>query len=209
MSRDLSTSTLENIEAPVVKPFFAVELNFSSETIRMWTGQGTLVLDDGTQWFGLGQLLNISSIEETSEMAVKGATVSLSGIPSEILSLALSEPYQGRVCKIYFGTMSTGGALVQQSGSYILMQDGSKILVQTGEKGFNELFSGYMDQMNIEEGSDTSTIEMSVENKLIDLERSRVARYTSGYQKSVYPNDLGLDFIEDLQDKQIPWGRKV
>ena len=209
MSRDLSTSTLENIEAPVVKPFFAVELNFSSETIRMWTGQGTLVLDDGTQWFGLGQLLNISSIEETSEMAVKGATVSLSGIPSEILSLALSEPYQGRVCKIYFGTMSTGGALVQQSGSYILMQDGSKILVQTGEKGFNELFSGYMDQMNIEEGSDTSTIEMSVENKLIDLERARVARYTSGYQKSVYPNDLGLDFIEDLQDKQIPWGRKV
>ena len=209
MSRDLSTSTLENIEAPVVKPFFAVELNFSSETIRMWTGQGTLVLDDGTQWFGLGQLLNISSIEETSEMAVKGATVSLSGIPSEILSLALSEPYQGRVCKIYFGTLSTGGALVQQSGSYILMQDGSKILVETGEKGFNELFSGYMDQMNIEEGSDTSTIEMSVENKLIDLERARVARYTSGYQKSVYPNDLGLDFIEDLQDKQIPWGRKA
>ena len=207
MSRDLSTSTLENIEAPVVKPFFAVELNFSSETIRMWTGQGTLVLDDGTQWFGLGQLLNISSIEETSEMAVKGATVSLSGIPSEILSLALSEPYQGRVCKIYFGTLSTGGALVQQSGSYILMQDGSKILVQTGEKGFNELFSGYMDQMNIEEGSDTSTIEMSVENKLIDLERARVARYTSGYQKSVYPNDLGLDFIEDLQDRQISWGR--
>ena len=88
------------------------------------------------------------------------------------------------------------------------MQDGSKILVETGEKGFNELFSGYMDQMNIEEGSDTSTIEMSVENKLIDLERARVARYTSGYQKSVYPNDLGLDFIEDLQDKQIPWGRK-
>ena len=209
MSRDLSPTTLENIEAPVVKPFFAVELNFLSDTIRMWTGQGTLVLDDGTQWFGLGQLLNISSIEETSEMAVKGATVSLSGIPSEILSLALSEPYQGRVCKIYFGTLSTGGALVQQSGSYILMQDGSKILVQTGEKGFNELFSGYMDQMNIEEGSDTSTIEMSVENKLIDLERARVARYTSGYQKSVYPNDLGLDFIEDLQDKQIPWGRKA
>ena len=112
MSRDLSPTTLENIEAPVVKPFFAVELNFSSDTIRMWTGQGTLVLDDGTQWFGLGQLLNISSIEETSEMAVKGATVSLSGIPSEILSLALSEPYQGRVCNIYFGTLSTGGVVL-------------------------------------------------------------------------------------------------
>lgn len=206
MSRELSPNTIENIDGDTVYPFFATELNFSSETIRMWTGQGTLVLDDGTEWFGLGQLLNISSIEETSEMAVKGATISLSGIPSELLSLALSEPYQGRVAKIYFGTFSKG-SLLQQSGSYILLQDGSKINLQDGSKGFNELFSGYMDQMNIEESGDTATIEMMVENKLIDLERARVARFTSGYQKSVYPGDLGMDFIEDLQDKKISWGR--
>ena len=208
MSRELSPNTIENIEGDIVYPFFATELNFSSKTIRMWTGQGTLVLDNGTEWFGLGQLLNISSIEETSEMAVKGATVGLSGIPSELLSLALSEPYQGRVAKIYFGTFSYG-SLLQQSGSYILQQDGSRINLQEGSKGFNELFSGYMDQMNIEEGGEASTITMSVENKLIDLERARVGRYTSGYQKSIYPNDLGMDFIEDLQDKQIPWGRKA
>jgi hypothetical protein len=64
-----------------------------------------------------------------------------------------------------------------------------------------------MDQMNIEETGDTSTIELKVENKLIDLERARVARYTSGYQKSLYAGDLGLDFIEDLQDKPVSWGR--
>ena len=209
MSRDLSTSTIENISADVVYPFFATELQFDNNIIRMWTGQGTLVLADLTQWVGLGQLLSISAIEETSEMAVKGASISLSGIPSELLSLALSEPYQGRVAKIYFGTLSPPGGLLQQDGAYILQQDGSKILIETGEKGFNELFSGYMDQMNIEEGGDTSTIEMAVENKLIDLERARVARFTSGYQKSLYPNDLGLDFIEDLQDKKIPWGRKA
>ena len=206
MSRELSPNTIENLEGDIVYPFFATELNFSTETIRMWTGQGTLVLDNGTEWFGLGQLLNISSIEETSEMAVKGATVSLSGIPSELLSLALSEPYQGRVAKIYFGTFSYG-SLLQQSGSYILQQDGSRINLQDGSKGLNELFSGYMDQMNIEESAETTTIELTVENKLIDLERARVGRYTSGYQKSIYPNDLGLDFIEGLQDKKISWGR--
>ena len=206
MSRELSPNTIENLEGDIVYPFFATELNFSTETIRMWTGQGTLVLDNGTEWFGLGQLLNISSIEETSEMAVKGATVGLSGIPSELLSLALSEPYQGRVAKIYFGTFSYG-SLLQQSGSYILQQDGSRINLQDGSKGLNELFSGYMDQMNIEESAETTTIELTVENKLIDLERARVGRYTSGYQKSIYPNDLGLDFIEGLQDKKISWGR--
>ena len=62
--------------------------------------------------------------------------------------------------------------------------------------------------MNISEDPEASTIELSVENKLVDLERPRVRRFTSAYQKSVYPNDLGLDFVEDLQDKDVSWGRK-
>lgn len=207
MTRDLSESTLEAISDDVVYPFFAAELKFDGDqTLRMWTGQGTLVLEDGTEWVGLGTLLNISAIEETSEMAVKGATLTLTGVPSEVLSLALSQPYQGRVCNIYFGTFSKG-SILQESGSYILLQDGSTINLETTSQGFNEIFSGYMDQMNISEGPDTSTIELMVENKLIDLERARVARFTSGYQKSVYPGDLGLDFVEDLQDKDISWGR--
>ena len=208
MSRTLSSSTIENINADVVYPFFAVELRFDGDnTLRLWTGQGTLVLDDGTSWVGTGNLLDISAIEETSELAVKGATLTLSGVPSEVLSLALSEPYQGRVCNIYFGTFSQG-SILQESSSYILLQDGSRINLETTDKGFNELFSGYMDQMNIEESGETSTIQLLVENKLVDLERARVARFTSGYQKSIYAGDLGLDFVEDLQDKQIPWGRK-
>ena len=206
MSRDLSAITIESLEEGVVYPFFATELRFSSNIVRMWTGQGILVLEDGTEWIGLGQLLDISSIEETSEMAVKGASISLSGIPSELLSLALSEPYQGRVAKIYFGTFQQG-SILQETANYILLEGGGRINLESMSHGFNELFSGYMDQMNIEEGGDTSTIQMAVENKLIDLERARVARFTSGYQKSIYPNDKGLDFVEDLQYKKIPWGR--
>lgn len=208
MSRDLSNITLESISEDVVYPFFATELRFDDNIIRMWTGQGTLVLEDGTEWIGLGQLLSISSIEETSEMAVKGATITLSGIPSELLSLALSTPYQGRVAKIYFGTFLRD-SLLQETGNYILLEGGGRINLEIMSKGFNELFSGYMDQMNIEESGETSSIELAVENKLIDLERARVARFTSGYQKSIYPDDDGLNFIEDLQDKKIPWGRKT
>ena len=208
MSRDLSNITIESISEDVVYPFFATELRFDDNIIRMWTGQGTLVLEDGTEWIGLGQLLSISSIEETSEMAVKGATITLSGIPSNLLSLALSTPYQGRIAKIYFGTFQQG-SILQETGNYILLEGGGRINLESMSKGFNELFSGYMDQMNIEESGETSSIELAVENKLIDLERARVARFTSGYQKSIYPDDDGLNFIEDLQDKKIPWGRKT
>jgi len=181
MSRDLTPTTLAAIDDDVVYPFFAVELMFDSEVLRMWTGQGTF--NDGVNdWVGAGNLLAISDIEETAEMSVRGATLTLSGVPSEILSLALSEPYQGRVCNIYFGI--------------------------SGENIFNQLFSGYMDQMNIEDGPETSTIELKVENRLIDLERARVARFTSAYQKSVYSGDKGLEFLEDMQDKPLTWGKK-
>jgi hypothetical protein len=208
MSRDLTAQTLEAIKEDVVYPFFAVELLFDNQnTLRMWTGQGTLVLQDGTQWVGLGTLLNISTVEETSEIAVKGAVLTLTGVASETLSLALSQPYQGRVCNIYFGTLLKG-FIQQENDSYILLQDGGRIYLQESSKTLNEIFSGYMDQMNISEGADTSTIELTVENKLIDLERARVARFTSAYQKSVYSGDRGLDFVESLQDKEISWGRK-
>lgn len=210
MSRDLIPDTIQSISQDVVRPFFAVELKFDGEnTLRMWTGQGTLILADGTEWVGAGDLLNISTIEETSEMAVKGATVTLNGIPSNVISLALGQPYQGRVCNIYFGTFTVSdGNLLQEDSSYILLEDGSKIILQGSSNQFNEIFSGYMDQMNIQEEAETSTIELTVENKLVDLERARVARFTSGYQKSLYENDKGFDFVESMQDKQVSWGRK-
>lgn len=206
-TRDITSAIEGNLEDEVVYPFFATELLFDDSPLRLWTGPGTLVYD-GVSWTGTGNLLDVSSIEETSEIAVRGATLTLSGVPSEVISLALQEPYQGRVANIYFGMFSRG-AMLQESGSYLLLEDGGRILLETQETGLTQIFSGYMDEMNINEGAETSTIELKVENKLIDLERARVRRFTSGYQKSVYPNDKGLDFVESLQDKNVVWGRKV
>ena len=206
MSRDLATDIITALDDDVIYPFFAIELLFDGDnTLRLWTGLGTLT-HDSQEWVGTGTLLNISTVEEASEIAVKGATVTLSGIPSSVISLALSQPYQGRVCNLYFG-MFTVNKLLQQSDDYILMQTGSKILLQTDQTSISNIFSGYMDQMNILETPSTSTIELVVENRLIDLQRARIARFTSEYQKSIYPTDLGLDFVEDLQDKDISWGR--
>lgn len=209
MSRDLSTALSGSLEDNVVYPFFAIDLEFDSpNTLRLWTGYGTLVYE-GVSYFGTGELLGISSVEETVEMAAKGATLTLSGVPSEVISLALQEPYQGRVCKINFGMFATDNLLQEDATSYILLQDGAKISLESQQISLTEVFTGYMNQMNIEEGPDTSTIQLTVENKLVDLERPRVARYTSAYQKDKFNGDLGLDFVESLQDQKLTWGRVV
>jgi len=106
-------------------------------------------------------------------------------------------------------TTAVQGNLQKEDGAYILKEDGGRVQLELQETGLTEIFSGYMDEMNIDEGPETSTIEFKVENKLIDLERARVRRFTSGYQESVYPGDKGLNFVESLQDKEVVWGRKV
>lgn len=206
MSRDVTQNVLDELNKDVIYPFFAIELLFDGdEVLRLWTGVGTLVFQD-VSWYGTGSLLQIDTIEETSEIAAKGATVTLSGVPSEVLSLALSEPYQGRQAKIYFGTF-TQGSLLQEDSAYILLQGGGKISLEDRRTELTEIFAGYMDQMNIEEAEGGSTVQLTIENKLIDLERPRTARFTNAYQKYLYPNDKGLEFVEDLQTKELFWGK--
>lgn len=206
MSRDLSTAISNSLDDDVVYPFFAVELLFDGDDVlRMWTGYGTLVYNS-VEWYGTGNLLDISSIEETTEIAAKGANLVLSSVPSEVLSLALQVPYQERLCKIYFGMFGRGNLLLED-GAYILQEDGSRIEVELQETGLTEIFTGYMDRMDIEEAAESSVIQLKAENKLIDLEAARIARFTNSYQQEVYPGDRGLEFVEDLQDKQVYWAK--
>ena len=182
MSRDIATVVANALGDGVLEPFFALELEFDSGTVRFWTGIGEKVIN-GDAYTGSGSLIQISDIQETSEIKAAGAVLTLSGVPAEILSLALSEPYQERPCRIYFGLIGEETDMV-------------------------EIFTGRMDQMNIEEGAETCTIQLSVENILVDLERPRVLRYTNNDQQSRFPDDKGFEFVESLQNKELFWGRQ-
>lgn len=211
MSRTLPSSLQSELTKEVVYPFFAVELYFQSETVRLWTGYGELEYppQSGTLYLGAGTLLNISSIEETTEIEAKGANITMSGIPSGILSLALSEPYQGRLCRILFGMTASNASIISQSSQELITQNLFELAVQNVDTNLVEIFSGELDQMNITEEGTTCTISVTAENVLIRLERPTVRRLTDQDQKSRFPTDRGLEFIASLQDKEIFWGRKA
>ena len=187
-------------------PFFAVDLSFSSGNLRLWTGLGDLNVDRDV-YTGAGNILNISDILETSDTSATGAQVSLTGVPTEVIALALQETYQGRRSTIYFGILEVSdGYLQKQDDHYVLQESHDKIVIGGNDTMIN-VFSGYLDQMNIEDGVNSSNVTITIESKLIDLERKKIARYTSEYQKSKYPDDLGFDHVEPLQDKRFTWGR--
>lgn len=181
MSRDISTTVSNALDDEVVKPFFAIDVDFSSGPLYVWSGYGNLDID-GKTYLGAGDLIQISSLAETTEMEAKGATITMTGIPSSFISRAQNEPYQGREVRVYFG-------MTDSPSDYV------------------EVFAGELDQMNIEEGPETATVVVTAENVLIKLERPVVRRFSNSDQKSRYPNDKGLEFVAGLQDKDILWGR--
>lgn len=208
MSRSLPATVTSEIAKDSLAVFWACDLMFDSPNeLYFWSGIGNLVLD-GNTYVGAGDLLNISELRESSDIAAYGATLTLSGIPTSVIDLAIAEPYQGRKAVVKFGVITGGdGFLLTEDGMLLAQENGGAIILEdntTTHTSFT-VFTGEMDQMNISFGSETVTISLEVESRLIDLERARIRRYTDADQKSRYPNDRAFEFVTRLQDEKLEW----
>ena len=181
MTRGLGDNIETAIGQTVVQPFFTVDLLFDSPNdLYFWSGIGDLSLDSNT-YTGAGDLLAVSELRESSDIAAYGATLTLSGIPTSLINLALAEPYQGRKAIVKFG-------VITDSGTYASV-----------------VFTGLMDQMTINMGPQDSTITLAVESRLVDLNRARTRRYTEADQKSEFASDEAFDFVTRLQGESLEW----
>lgn len=184
MARTLPSALVTATTATQLTPFLAVQLEFDSGTVRYWSGYGTMTIG-GSSFTGVGTLGSITPIEETEDLSARGLTIQLSGIPSALISLALSEDYQGRKASIFFGALNA--------------DTGAVLDVVT-------VFAGRMDVMTITDDGQSATISFAVENRLIDFQRTRESRYTHEEQIRRYAGDNGLEYVAGLQDKVIYWG---
>tara|TARA_R100000908_G_scaffold30310_2_gene13653 strand:+ start:1026 stop:1604 length:579 start_codon:yes stop_codon:yes gene_type:complete len=190
MARNITTAFNNAVSAQNVIPFFAVSLAFNTGTLYLWNGYGDISLTAGgstNTYTGLGDASGLSPVDEQSAVQASGANLVLNGVKSSLISTALSAQYTNRDGKIFLGMFDTSKNVVAD--------------VYT-------LFVGKMDVMIIRETGDTSTIELKLENRLISLERAIERRYTDEDQKNLFPGDKGFEFIPDLQDKQLVWGKK-
>jgi len=184
MSRTLSSGMQTAATAEVVRPIVLVQCDFDSGALNLWNGIGDLTVS-GVTYVGGGTLLNISSMKESADLAANGMTVTLSGVMELLISKARNEPYQGRELVIRLGAMDASNSVIS-----------TPVII----------FSGFMDTMVIQDGAETATISVSVENRLIEFQRSRIRRYTAEDQKIDYPDDKGLEFVAEISEKEIVWG---
>jgi len=211
--RDLTTNMAAEIEANNLMPVLLAEFEFDSATLYMWSGTGTLTWD-GNDYLGGGNLVSISTMEETQELQAKGIVCTLSGIPSTLIAAALLERTRGRPMRLWLGCIdpSSDDVRLLEDGGYRLLEDGSYRLLEEGHVPPNTLvedpyrvFTGLMDVIEGSDNGEAALLRLSVESALIIGRRSKVARYTSEEQRKRYPTDRGLEFINQLQDKEVVW----
>src|SRR5262245_20795596 len=102
MARDLTSAAAAAVAADLVRPVIFYEGVYETGVLRLWSGVGTIEWN-GQSWFGAGQMLGISPIEETSEIRAVGFSVALTADASAILSLNLGAARQGLPGSVWIG----------------------------------------------------------------------------------------------------------
>lgn len=184
MARDITSSVQTASEAQVVRPAWAAEVEISGGFIRAWSGSGDITVG-GEVYTGVGSLGGISEVEETEDLRATGITISLTGVDPVYLSAALQSIRQGLPARVY-----------------LLLLDSSRAVIADPIS----IWSGFTDVPEIVEGGDTATISISVESRLLELERSGTSRYTDEEQQRLWPGDRGFEFVPALQDAEVKFG---
>jgi hypothetical protein len=183
MSRTIPALVTAQLGSGTVRCAILAELNFAGGYFRAWTGVGSLSYDSKT-WTGIGDLGGVSLPEETGDGSANGFSLTLSGIPSSSISAAFTEVYRGRSAKIWLAFFNAAWVMID--------------VIQ--------LAAGRMDTMSINETGETSSITVSCENRLIDLDRPRERRLTDKEQQRRFPGDTGCRYVASIVEKPLYWG---
>lgn len=185
MGKTLTPKFAAALGARDLKPVIFYEGQFASGTLRLWSGLGEIPWN-GETWSGAGSLLGLGALEESTEVAASGVTISLSGVDPALVSAAIADARQGLPGKVWIGLLDENGAIIADP-------------VQA--------FAGRLDVPEITDDATRCTISISYESRLIDLTTPRNWRYTHESQQVLYTGDKGLEYVAVLQDQEVTWGR--
>lgn len=163
-----------------------VELQFTSGTHRYCTA-GQTITWNGSDWTGVGAIASIEPIKESESLQATGLRMSLSGVPTSLIALALGEAVQGKPAKMWVAGISAAGAVVADP-----------VLE----------FQGRVDTLVINDGKGSCSIGLNVESKMADFQRPNTRRYNAATQEADYPGDKFFSHIVAMTEAQLVWPAK-
>jgi len=142
---------------------------------------------DNIVWSGKtyigGKQTGIDSIRDQGG-EITGLNFQLSGVPSDMLAIALAEPIQGKAVRVFT----------------CIMDPDSQAIVDV-----QPAWAGTLDQMPISEGSESAVITVTGEHRGITFARAKGLRYSDGDQQRLHPGDRCLEFLVAQSSHQDTW----
>lgn len=191
-SRDIDADAQRAVAKKEQHIIWALKMEFDTSDILIHTGLGELVLATGSgggneTYEGAGTLLSFSDVEDTAELKSAGMNFGLSGMNPDVLAYALTENFQNRPVFLYIAFLDAGTTTVN---------------------GLFTLFRGRMINIDINDNpqGEGVTLNLTAENRLIDLGRPTGFKYTNESQQFLHANDTAFDQVQVLNTTDIKWG---
>jgi hypothetical protein len=185
VTRGLTGDALAALTAAEVRIALFFEGQFPGGAVRLWTGLGPM-LWNGETWAGAGTLIGVSEIEDGARVEAAGLSVTLSGVPADLVQTVIAEAQQGLPGRVWIAFLTPEGEIIADP-----------VLA----------FAGRLDVPEIRDAADSCLITVSYESRLIDLNRPREWRYTQESQAVSFPGDRGFEYVTAIQAQDIVWGR--
>lgn len=171
----------------VYRPFLLLELRLDSGYAYVCSLDKNIFFS-GAEYLGVGNFGKVSMTKETASSQSSGMTMELTGIPPDYINIAKDQNYHGRACILRYGFLDSN----------------FELNLSTGDPAI--IFQGIIDQMFIKLGT-AGTVVLTAEDDWIRWEEPLKSFYTNEEQQFLYPGDLGLEFVSQVVDKEIKWGR--
>ena len=184
--RDIGAANITASEASTIRPVFFLKLAFDSGEVNLHSLLGDIAWG-GDTYSGVGTIGAIGTVTEDSELGRNPLTLTLSGLPTSLISILFNEQYQGRLATVYLGYQDANGVLVADPVI---------------------LHRGLMDSPVFQQDSSLN-VSLNVESRFARWDQPLIRRYNNADQQSLYPGDKGLEFVTQATDQQIAWGTKL
>lgn len=187
----LTGPQLAAIRASTVRLVYFIELELASATVRACSAVRD-VQWNGHAWGGLGALVYIERIEETTSLEAVSARIGMTGVPVAWRSLALQESIRGRTGRVWVGLFDENETLI-----------GTPTLEYEGVLDAPQIQTSAPDAT----GMQTADISITIEGTLADWARGgRARRHTDADQQQMYPGDLFYSNADAISKEIFPWG---
>jgi hypothetical protein len=186
---ELTAAQQTALEKAHLRLAYFVELHFASGIARVSTLNINLTWG-GHEWVGMGAVGNISPVEQSLGTGSRAMDFTLSLPQTEWLyrSVGPVEDYRGRQAKMYFCPL---GDDFQPVGSPVLCWHGTMDSMPSSITGTPPDTVG--------------SITLCCETSAYGLRRPAALRLNAAQHKQRYPNDTGLDRLNALLGKPLPW----